>query len=87
MVFEISVVRNIKADRDFVFDWWTDLSPEDIKLVKPLKSREILSRTPAKITLHDMEQMYFVKMEFDVQITLHRPEEWICEYTGNAAEA
>ena len=29
MAFEISLTRNISADMEFVFDWWTDLSPED----------------------------------------------------------
>jgi len=51
MAFEVSFTRNIKADREFVFDWWTDLSPEDSKLVKPLKSRSVISKTPELILL------------------------------------
>jgi hypothetical protein len=56
-------------------------------LVKPLKSRKILSKTPEKILLHDAEQMYFRKMEFDVEVTLHRPESWTSVYTGKIADA
>lgn len=87
MAFEILITRSIKADREFVFDWWTDLTPEDSKLVKPLKSRKIISRSPQKILLHDEEDMYFKRMEFDVEVTLQRPQSWISEYNGKDANA
>ena len=87
MAFEISLVRNIKADTEFVFDWWTDLSPDDSALVRPLKSRHIISKTPELILLHDEEQMYFRRMAFDVKVTLERPERWISEYDGKDAQA
>lgn len=87
MVFEVSLTRNIKADKEFVFDWWTDLSPEDSKLVKPLKSRSIISRTPKLILLRDEEEMYFRRMTFDVKVTLERPERWVAEYDGKDARA
>jgi hypothetical protein len=67
MTFEIALTRNIKADREFVFDWWTDLSPKDSSLVKPLKSRQIISKTPELILLRDEEEMYFRRMAFDVK--------------------
>ena len=73
MAFEISLTRRIRADREFVFDWWTDLSPDDSKLVKPLKSRRIVSRSPNLVVLQDEEEMYFKKMKFDVKVTLDRP--------------
>ncbi len=87
LAFEISLSRNIKADKEYVFDWWTDLSPEDSRLVKPLKSRKILSRTPSVILLQDEEQMYFKRMSFDVKVTMERPERWISEYEGKTARA
>jgi hypothetical protein len=87
MAFEISLTRSIKADKAFVFDWWTDLSPEDNKLVKPLKSRSVVSRTPQLILLHDEEEMYFRRMVFDVKVTLERPDSWIAEYEGKEARA
>lgn len=87
MTFEISIVRKIKAKREYVFDWWTDLSPNDATLVKPLKSRRIISRTPQLILLRDEEQMYFKKMAFDVKVTLEQPESWVSEYTGEDALA
>ncbi len=87
MAFEIFITRNIKTDREFVFDWWTDLSPEDSALVKPLKSRQIISKTPNLILLQDVEQMYFKRMVFDVKVTLERPERWISEYDGKDARA
>ena len=87
MVLEITITRNIKADREFVFDWWTDLSPEDCSLVKPLKKRQIISKTPDLILLRDEEEMYFRRMAFDVQVTLERPERWISEYAGKDARA
>lgn len=87
MAFEISLTRNIRADREFVFDWWTDMSPEDSNLVKPLKSRSIISRTPELILLHDEEEMYFRRMAFDVRVTLERPERWVAEYDGKDARA
>jgi hypothetical protein len=87
MAFEFSLVHNIKADVEFVFDWWTDLSPEDSKLVKPLKKREIISKTPNLILLRDEEEMYFRKMKFDVKVTLERPNRWISEYDGRDARA
>jgi hypothetical protein len=87
MTIEISISRNIKAGREFVFDWWTDLSPEDAKLVKPLKNRKIISKTPHEILLQDEEEMYFRKMRFDVKVTLFRPEKWISEYDGKDATA
>ena len=86
-VFEISITKSIKADRSFVFDWWTDLSPDDCKLVKPLKNRTILSRSQNRILLRDEERMYFKKMVFDVEVTLHRPDSWIAEYHGASANA
>ena len=85
MSFEITLTCNIRADREFVFDWWTDLSPEDSCLVKPLKSRRIISKTPEVILLHDEEQMYFKRMAFDVKVKLERPERWISEYNGKDA--
>ena len=87
MIFEITLTCNIRADREFVFDWWTDLSPEDSCLVKPLKSRRIISKTPEFILLRDEEEMYFRRMAFDVKVTLERPERWISEYDGKDARA
>lgn len=87
MTFEISLQRKIKAEKEFVFDWWTDLSPEDSKLVKPLKYREIISRTPSVVILRDEEVMYFRRMVFDVQVTLERPDRWVAEYYGEVAKA
>jgi hypothetical protein len=78
---------SIKADREFVFDWWTDLSPEDSSLVKPLKRRSVVSRTPETILLRDEEVMYFRRMVFDVKVTLERPEGWVAEYDGKDARA
>lgn len=87
MGFEISIERTIRAERDFVFDWWTDLSPSDSSLVKPLKSRRVISKTPTQILLHDEEEMYFRRMSFDVKVTLERPVRWISEYDGKDASA
>jgi hypothetical protein len=87
VAFEISLVRKINADREFVFDWWTDLSPDDSKLVKPLKSRHIISKTDNLILLRDEEEMYFKRMAFDVKVSLERPERWISEYDGKQARA
>jgi len=87
VVFEASLTRKIKADREFVFDWWTDLSPDDSSLVKPLKSRSVVSRTPELILLRDEEELYFKRMAFDVRVTLQRPEKWVAEYDGKAARA
>lgn len=86
-MFEISLTRRINASREFVFDWWTDLSSEDVQLAKPLKKRQIISRTPDVIVLHDEEQLYFKRMAFDVKVTLHKPDSWISEYSGKAATA
>jgi hypothetical protein len=63
------------------------LSPEDSRLVKPLKSRSIISRTPQLILLRDEEEMYFRRMAFDVRVTLERPERWVAEYDGKDARA
>lgn len=87
VAFEIFLTRGIKADWEFVFDWWTDLSLEDSTLVKPLKSRRIISKTPELILLRDEEQMYFKRMAFDVKVTLERPERWVSEYDGKDARA
>ncbi|MDG6907779.1 MAG: SRPBCC family protein [Nitrososphaerota archaeon] len=87
MAFEISLTRRIRADQEFVFNWWTDLSPEDSKLVKPLKFREIVSRTENEVLLRDVEEMYFRRMAFDVRVALERPNRWISEYKGKDATA
>ncbi len=87
MVFEIYITRKIKAKREFVFDWWTDLSPDDAKLVKPLKNRKIISKTAKEVVLQDEEMMYFRKMKFEVRVTLERPERWSAQYVGKAASA
>ena len=87
MVFEISISRTIDAPKEFVFDWWTDLSPNDSKLVKPLKVREIISRTPETILLRDEEEMYFKRMSFNVKVSLERPTKWVSEYDGKDARA
>lgn len=87
MAFEISISRTISAPKEFVFDWWTDLSPNDSKLVKPLKAREVISRTPETIMLRDEEEMYLKKMIFDVKVSLARPDRWIAEYEGKDARA
>lgn len=87
MAFEIVISRIIDAPKEFVFDWWTDLSPGDSKLVKPLKAREIISKTPEAILLRDEEEMYFKKMCFDVKVSLDRPNTWVSEYDGKDARA
>ena len=87
MAFEISLERKIAADREFVFDWWTDLTPEDSKLVKPLKSRRIISRSQELIVLEEEEQMYFKKMKYMARVTLERPDRWVSEYDGKDATA
>ena len=87
MAFEISLFRVIRADIEFVFDWWTDLSSDDSLLVKPLKSRRIVSKSTNLIILRDEEEMYFRRMAFDVKVTLERPHRWISEYEGKDANA
>ncbi len=87
MTFEISLTRHINADRDYVFDWWTDLSPDDTRLVKPLKKRQIISKTANLLVVRDEEQMYFKKMSFEVRVTLDKPSRLISEYDGSAASA
>lgn len=87
MAFEISLIRKIRADKEFVFDWWTDLSSEDSQLVKPLKQRNVVSKSPTTILLEDEEEMYFKKMKFDVKVSLERPDKWISEYVGKSASA
>ncbi len=86
-MFEISLTLHINASREFVFDWWTDLSSDDVLLAKPLKKRQIISRNPEVIFLRDEEEMYFKRMAFDVKVTLKRPESWISEYEGKDAKA
>ncbi len=87
MAFEISLTRSIRADKEFVFDWWTDLSPEDSGLVKPLRKRSVISRTPQLILLRDEEEMYLKRMTFDVRVALERPDRWTAEYEGKDARA
>jgi hypothetical protein len=87
LAFEITLTRKIRADKEFVFDWWTDLVPEDSELVKPLKKREIISKSPELIVLRDEEQMYFKTMHFDVRVSLERPNKWISVYDGPSARA
>lgn len=87
MAFEISLIREIRASQEFVFDWWTDLSSDDTKLVKPLRKREIISKTTNEIVLRDEEVMYMKKMSFLVKVTLERPKRWISEYEGKDATA
>ena len=87
LAFEISLTRAINADREFVFDWWTDLSPQDSRLVKPLKSRQIISKTSSVIVLRDEEEMYFRRMAFDVKVTMEKPDRWVSEYDGKDARA
>lgn len=70
-----------------MFDWWTDLTPEDTMLVKPLKKREIISKTANLIVLRDEEQMYWKRMQFEIRVTLERPQRWVSEYDGKAARA
>jgi hypothetical protein len=84
---EFSLVRKIRADMEFVFGWWTDLSPDDTRLVKPLKKREIICKTENSILLRDEEKMYFKKMEFLVEVSLERPNHWIAKYEGKDASA
>src|SRR5579875_827147 len=82
MAFEIELEYLIFADIEFVFDWWTDLSPQDTKLAKPLKSREIISKSPTQILLRDEEVILGRKMIFDVRVTLNSQE-----YSGKIAKA
>ena len=87
LAFENSLLRKIRADKEFVFDWWTDLSSKDSQLVKPLKQRYVVSKSPTIIMLQDEEEMYFKKMKFDVKVSLERPDRWISEYDGKSASA
>jgi hypothetical protein len=84
---EIKLERVINANKEFVFDWWTDLSPSDTALAKPLKSRKIISRSPTQVLLQDDEVILHKRMKFDVRITLARPNAWIAEYDGKVAKA
>lgn len=86
-MFEISLSYKIRAEKEFVFDWWTDLTPEDTALVRPLKKREIISKTSQLIVLRDAEKMYFKTMKFDVRVSLERPDKWTSEYEGSTARA
>jgi hypothetical protein len=87
MAIKIAIEKLVNADLNYVFDWWTDLSSDDSKLVKPLKSRKIISKTDSEILLEDEEEMYFKKMKFKVRVILHRPDRWVSEYAGDAATA
>lgn len=87
LTIKFKITRKIQADQKFVFDWWTDLSSDDSKLVKPLKSRKIISRTNDNIVLEDEEEMYFKRMKFDVTVALYPPDLWVSEYSGKSASA
>jgi len=84
---QFEITKEISAPPEFVFDWWTDLRPDDSELVKPLKKRTIISRTQDTIHLQDEEEMYFKRMTFDVTVALEPPLRWVSEYSGKSATA
>jgi len=86
-LFKLRITREINASKEFIFDWWTDLSPDDSRLVKPLKSRKIISKSPNLIVLEDEERMYFRRMKFSVRVSMERPNRWVSEYEGKTAHA
>jgi len=88
MPFEIRLEYTIHADKEFIFDWWTDLSPDDTRLAKPLESRKIISRSPTDIVLEDEEVIFGRKMAYNVRVTLNKPLfSWVAEYDGKDAKA
>jgi hypothetical protein len=87
LTFEINLQRKIYANRDFIFNWWTDFSSSDTSLAKPLKSREVVSKNPTTILLRDEELILFRRMKFDVKVMLDRPNGWTAEYKSSVANA
>ena len=79
---------SIRASRDFVFEWFTDLSPEDTKIAEPLKVRKIISRSSTEIRLQDVEEMLGRRIKLDVQVLLNRPAyHWTAIYKSDMADA
>ncbi|MHB8567091.1 MAG: hypothetical protein ACYC7D_06315 [Nitrososphaerales archaeon] len=73
LLVRVSIKREIKASKEFIFDWWIDLSPEDANLVRPLKRRKIISKSSTLIILEAEEEMYLRRMKFNVKVILERP--------------
>jgi hypothetical protein len=79
---------SIQASRDFVFDWFQDLSPDDTKLAKPLKERKVLSKSPTEAKIQDTETILGKKVNLDVHVLYNRSDySWTGTYTSNLAEA
>lgn len=79
---------SIHASRNFVFDWFADLSSEDTKLAKPLKERKIISRSPSEIRLQDIEVILGKEIKLDVRVLFSRSDySWTGIYTSNTADA
>ncbi len=79
---------SIQASRDFIFDWFSDLSPDDVKLAKPLKQRKIISRSPTEARLEDTEVILGKRINLDVQVFYNRSDySWSGIYTSGIADA
>tara|TARA_B100001013_G_C24584095_1_gene431910 strand:- start:682 stop:1131 length:450 start_codon:yes stop_codon:yes gene_type:complete len=71
---------------EIVYAWWTDLQSTDSKLVKPLKSRKIISKSD-DIIIEDVVKLFGKEMRYTVKVILKPPYEWKAEYNGTAATA
>lgn len=83
----LEIEKTVKVPMNVVFDWWTDLRPEDAKLVKPLKYRRVVKKEGEYILVEDVVRILGRSMRYDVKVTLKPPDMWIAEYSGRVADA
>ncbi len=83
----LAIEKTVKAPLKVVFDWWTELRPEDANLVKPLKNRRIVKKEDGVILAEDFVKILGRSMKYSVKVTLKPPDVWIAEYSGRVADA
>ena len=83
----LEITKIVRAPREVVFDWWTDLADTDSSLVKPLKIRRVLPREGDVIHVDDTVKILGRTMRYSVKVTVYPPDRWVAEYSGRVADA
>ncbi len=83
----LEITKIVRAPREVVFNWWTDLADADSSLVKPLKDRRVLTREGDVTYVDDTVKILGRTMKYSVKVTVYPPDRWVAEYSGRVADA
>lgn len=87
VLVQLKITKHIRAPKEYVYRWWTDLREDDAERVVPLASRNVVKRSDDQIVVEDVVKILGRTMKYLCKVDLYPPSKWVANYSGKIADA